>query len=92
MFGVNKSTVTAWARGGDLPKPYDTLQLGRVWRYKDIEALADKLPTPHGRANSAAMKAHWTFRHSPEATLARKRVGAQNGNPSTGTSSSSETR
>lgn len=91
MLGVSKSTVTLWADLGRLPKPWDTLKLGRVWRYKDIEPLIGQLPTQRGRFNSDAMRRYWAHKHRVDAGLAPWPEN-QNGNPSTGTSSSSETR
>ena len=91
IFGVHKSSITEWARYGDLPEPWDTLKLGRVWRYEDIAPLIGQLPTPHGRSNREAMQQHWAERRRREAARTQK-TRAQNGSPSTGTSSSSETR
>ena len=57
ILGVTKSSVSRWANAGRLPEPYDTLQLGRVWRVRDIERLRDKLPSPHGRKRGDALRA-----------------------------------
>lgn len=92
MLGVDKSTVTLWARSEDspLPEPWDTLKLGRVWRYEDIEPLTSELPTPRGRINQELMRTWWAQQRKREAR--RARAQRQNGSPSTGTSSSSDTR
>lgn len=62
MLGVSKSCVTRWADSGRLPKPYDYLQLGRVWRAQDIEKLVGVLPDEKGRNLSDALKANAAFR------------------------------
>ena len=49
MLKVPKRTAARYVNRADFPAPYDTLEVGRIWRRRDVERWAKKyLPLTPG--------------------------------------------